>query len=261
MEKIYFFLLFLILSFSSLFCFSQSKTEAEVSVYSVEYIDKTIHIYYDIIDSQEEDLLTVRLLVLDSLGNDLNVRAFEGDIGANVPGGSEKHISWKPALDHIYLDANISFEVYADYMVLPDKETVPAYSRAGLITQSLLVPGLGMTKITGKPHWLRAVAGYGCLGSAIYFSQKAKQSYESVSDVSAFDDKTELYDQSIQQDQTSEILFYAAAGVWVTDIIWTLVGTKDYKAKSKSGSYRGLTVTGSMDPVHAIPKILLRYRF
>jgi len=248
-----------------------SQAEAEVSVHSVDYIDKVVHIYYEIGGSNEADLFSVNLLILDSLGKALDARALMGDVGEHVKGGETRHITWDPVEDNIYVDAKISIEVHAYHMTLPGREEVhvssskdqniQSYSRAGLMAQSLLIPGLGMTRITEKPHWLRAVAGYGCIAGSVYLSQEARKSYDAVPGVSDFEDKTELYDNSVRQDNISEVLAYAAIGVWVIDIIWTMAGTSDYRRKSSSGSYRGLSFYGGVDPLFIIPQVIFKYRF
>ena len=91
--------------------------------------------------------------------------------------------------------------------------------RTGIILQSLALPGLGLSRMTGKPHWLRGVAGYGCIAGSIILNRQAISTYDDIDDLEDYDDKNELFQKSLNRDNISEVLAYAAIGIWV-DIGW-----------------------------------------
>ena len=97
-----------------------------------------------------------------------------------------------------------------------------SYNRTSIILQSLPMPGLGLSRITGKPHWLKGVAAYGCLAGSVILNRAAINTYEQIPQYIDWEDKDDLFQQSQKQDGFSELLAYAAIGIWVSDVIWTV---------------------------------------
>ena len=268
----------------------------EVSDPRPELLDNAIHISYDILNSDPTDKFIVWLSVHDEAGNEVNARALSGDIGDMVYGGNNKVIIWDLSEDQIEMEAMIYFKVHIEeipppepVVVIPPDETeekeeavkndqppepeardntdnaiqegAREFNRAGIIIQSLALPGLGLSRVKGKPHWLRGVAGYGCLAGAVVMNRKAINTYEGIFWEYNSGQKDDLYQQSLSQDQTSEILAYAAVVIWVTDLIWTIAGTSDLK-KVPSASYgNGLSLYSSIDPVSSAPLVGIKFRF
>ena len=129
----------------------------------------------------------------------------------------------------------------------------PEFNRAGIILQSMVFPGLGLSRVKGKPHWLKGVMAYGCLAGSVAMNRVALATYEDIYGESDVSQRESLYQKSLSQDQTSEILAYAAVAFWITDFVWTLVGT----APSKSG----LSFHGTVDPVSSVPMLAISYKF
>ncbi len=250
---------------------SYSQTKVKVSEPRIKLVENIVHIYFDILDGEFSDHITVSLEITDISGTVIEAHALEGDIGENISSGNNKHIMWSPSADGIFLDAQIYFVVSATYKRQINEGGFPEstiqesesgkYSRTGLILQSLAVPGLGMTRLTGKPHWLRAVAGYGCIAASIMMQEQAKKNYNSVAEISDYEGQRDLYDTAIKQDNISELLAYTAIGVWVLDFVWTMIGTRDMKTKSLSGSIAGIGLGGSLDPLTYAPTLKLTYKF
>ena len=136
-----------------------------------------------------------------------------------------------------------------------------SYNRTGIVLQSLALPGLGLSRVTGKPHWLRGVAGYGCFAGSIILNRQAIKTFNEIEDLVYFDEINEAYDKSLQQDNISEILFYTAIGIWVTDFIWTMVGTTDLNKRAYSSKSRGFSFGSNIDPLANVPMVSVRYRF
>ena len=258
------------------------QTRITVSDPRIELEGNVVHIYYDILHSQPSDQFTISIEITDEDGERINARALEGDIGDKVDGGRNRHITWDLEADQIFLHANIFFEIYATPIQPPEPESLETesnlpdegtgkeitkhtetetYNRAALILQSVAVPGLGLSRVTGKPHWLRAVAGYGCIAGSVIFTTQARSNYNSLDKHPDFEDKRELYETSIRQDNVSEVLAYAAVGIWVADILWTWIGTSDLNRGSLSADMKGISVGGALDPLTFIPAVRIRYTF
>jgi hypothetical protein len=133
------------------------------------------------------------------------------------------------------------------------------YSRTGLILQSVVFPGLGLSRYKGGAHWVRGVAGYGCLGGAIFMNRQAVNTYAGIIDLSIYDEKDELYKKSLKQDNVSEILAYATIGIWVTDLVWTIVGTSDMPGTASLN--KRINIRSKVDPVSNTPLIAFTYNF
>ena len=135
------------------------------------------------------------------------------------------------------------------------------YTRSGLILQSLTLPGLGLSRMTGKPHWLRGVAGYGCIAGSVVLNRQAVNTYGGISDLEDYNEKNDLFQKSQSQDNISEVLAYAAIGIWVTDFIWTFAGTSDLKKDPFLGDVSGFSLKTTIDPLTYAPLVGIRYRF
>ena len=267
----------LIVAFALTGPFCHAQTSVRVSDPRIEMEGNTIHIYYDILDSEASDKFIVSVEITDEDGNRINARALDGDVGENVPSGNNRHITWDLNADKIYLNARVFFEINA--ILIPGPEPVDVrqeeepekevaasveskeFDRTGLVLQSIAVPGLGLTKVTGKPHWIKGVAGYCCIAGSVIFNLQARLTYASIEDYPDFDDKRDLFDTSVAQDNLSDVLGFVAIGIWVGDFIWTLTGTSHLKKKSAAANAGGISVGGSLDPLTYTPTVQIRYRF
>jgi hypothetical protein len=256
----------LIISFVLLCPPTKGQIPVSVSDPRIEIEDNIIHIYYDILNSTPEIQFKINIEITDADGNVIKARALKGDIGKDVPGGNNKHIEWNLEEDKIFLNAAIYFEINATYVPPPEPVVVQPevsrqFTRTSLILQSIAIPGLGLSRITDKPHWIRGAIGYGSLAGSLIFNLQARNTYESIEDYPEYDDKQNLFDLSVSQDIISDLLGFTAIGIWAMDFIWTMVGTSDLKMSSMKGSTRGLSVGGGLDPMTYTPTVRVRYRF
>jgi hypothetical protein len=282
--------LFMIIAFATVLQLAQGQSDVKVSTPELSLVENQVQIAYDLLNSSEHDRFTVRMEVTLESGNRIEARSLSGDIGEHIPGGHDKTILWDIEADSIFLDEEIFIEVFALYEAPPVTEVkvkeepesdeqvsddpVSAegsnerisgertYNRAGLVLQSLPLPGLGLSRLKkGKPHWIRGIAGYGCIAGSIYFNRMAVSSYNAYKNPEDLDQVDETFERAQAQDMTSEILAYAAAGIWITDLVWTILGTGELSGNQLSGNIRGFTIGTSMEPLNAIPMIAFRYRF
>jgi len=271
-------------------CFAQT---IRVSDPRLELRDNIVHITYDILNSTPSDEFTVDLAVTDANGNKINARALSGDIGDKVYGGNYKEIRWDLSADEIEMNARIFVKVHVKAIqppvpvaVIPEEEETiqetpveeepqeetiardspsasggQSFNRTSLIIQSVAFPGLGLSRYTGNPHWIRGVAGYGCLAGAVVMNRMAINTYQEIMELSDFDEKNTLYQKSQTQDQVSEVLAFTALGIWISDMVWTLVGTSDLKKSSLYSERRGLSLNTDIEPITSAPMIGIVYRF
>lgn len=239
-----------------------------------------VQISYDLLNSTKKDTYTIRIEVTDSEGKTINARSLSGDIGEEIIGGRNKIILWDIEADSIFLDDEIFVQVYALAAPAPVAEELPAeeppaeeppmmtgstsreYNRTAIILQSVAFPGLGLSRINpGQPHWIRGVAGYGCIAGSIYFNSKAVSSYQAYENSDNLDEVDDLFNQAVKQDNISEALAFIAIGIWVTDLVWTIAGTSGLKNDQLAGDSKGFSIGTNVEPVSSVPLIAFRYRF
>ena len=262
-------------------CYSQ--TSVKVSDPRIELKDNIVHISYDILNNDPEERYSISIAINDENGKPIDAKALNGDIGEEITGGNNKQITWNLEADNIYIDAYIVVQIFARIIpkqedvisqdeskekdiVSKEKEALPEikstnYNRAGLVLQSLAFPGLGLARVTGNPHWIRGLAGYGCLAGSIVLNRQAVNTYNGIAYLVSYDDVTEVFNKSVQQDNISEVLAYSAIGIWVIDFIWTLVGTSDLNKAGYYGDSGGFSIGGTVDPLSNAPLVSVQYRF
>ncbi len=262
--------------------FSMFSQEIRVSDPRLELRDNTILISYDILNSTPSEKFTVELIVTDSKGNRINAASLSGDVGKMVNGGTGKRIAWDLEVDKIEMNAQIYVKVYVKAIPPPEPVVVEPdikepeeesqkiteknisknekqFSRTGLVLQSALFPGLGLSRYRGGPHWIKGVAGYGSIAGAVILNRKAVNTYAGINDLTDYDEKYALYQESLQQDNISEALAYTAMAVWVTDLVWTIIGTSDLRMSSNIN--RRIFVDPRIDPVSSAPMLAFTYKF
>lgn len=256
--------------------------EIQVSDPRLELRDNTIFISYDILNSTPADKFTVELIVTDSKGKRIKATSLEGDVGKLVYGGYNKRIAWDLEVDKIVMNAQIFVKVNVNAIpppkpvvvepVVQEAEEEPQetiedkvskekkqFSRTGLLLQSVAFPGLGLSRYKGGPHWIKGVAGYGCIAGAVIMNRQAISTYEEINDLADFDDKDALYKKSMQQDNISEVLGYTAIAIWVSDMVWTILGSADLKMSSHHN--QRLKINSRIDPVSNAPMLAFTYKF
>ncbi len=220
-----------------------------------------LHIYYDILNSQPSDRFEVSLSIIDDAGNIIQASSFTGDIGKDITGGNNKLIIWDIVSDRVEIEGDIV--VIAELM--PPQwdlnESGKSFRRSGLILQSIVLPGLGMTRLTGDPHWIRGAAAYSCLAGSIVLNKMAISTYSDFQNANSIKEANSLLEKSTQQDNVSEILASSAIGIWVIDFIWTLVGTSELKKQTVARSSRGISIGTGFDSYSKTPLLALTYSF
>ncbi len=248
---------------SGLFCNAQPQTN--LSTPQLELIGNQIYISYDIINSTANDVFRVWIEVTDSTGNKIPAKSLRGDIGKNIGGGNNKKIVWNFEVDNVYLEGGLYVQVYAEKLtpvvseegIKPDK----SISRGGIIFRSALFPGWGLSKIgKGKAHLLKGVIGYGSIAASVYYNKKAISSYDDYLNATDIQDET-FYNNSVKEDNMSEIFAYTAIGIWVIDLVWTIAGSKELKKESNYSQIKGFSIQTIYDPRANAPLVAFRYKF
>lgn len=237
-----------------------------------------IKITYDLSDYQAGDSYEVWVEIADKNGNILNVRTVTGDVGSGVTGGPGKEILWNNVVDGIVPEVGIYIQVLAKPIKPPlsqtpaesnsvsgsgtaEKHVERKFSKTGLVLQSLVLPGLGLSRASGKPHWLRGVAGYACIGSTLAFNRMSISSFDAYREEFDMDTRNDLYDKVEIQNNVSEICAYAAIGIWLTDLIWNLVGVSNLDQAARINNSNRFYIEPGYDTWSGGPTLAINYTF
>ncbi|MEX0980925.1 MAG: hypothetical protein WD577_04235 [Bacteroidales bacterium] len=236
---------------SLLYATCNAQSAAGISKPVLELADSAVIIHYDILESTPEDKFTVSVVITDSVGKDINANSFSGYIGKDVEGGAGKKIIWDFLADHSDVNEMLYFQVMADKVMPEQAAKVPSnitkeqtFNRGGLIVQSILLPGMGLTRLKQKPHWIKGVLGYGAVASSVVFYNKSNDNYTNYLNAEDPAARDNYYTASIKQESLSYALLYSAIGAWTVDFLWTLIGTREVIGSGTgefSGSLTGLT--------------------
>ena len=259
---------------SSLF----SQDSVQISQPDLELRDDEIVISYRILRSSNADLFKIWIEVTDDNGKSLNVKSLNGDVGQNIRGGGDKQITWEYDKDLASLEAGIYVQVFGE-LLNPQIEEVqslvtdqpkpqrytqpgPTISKQGAVLRSIAFPGWGLSALNpGTPHWLKGVAGYGAIASSVVLNRMAYENYNKYLDSSDQTEFNDFYDKAISQQNLSRISAYVAAGIWVTDIVWTLLSDPGEGRSQSLNSRKGITLSTGYEPSSQTPMIAFRYNF
>lgn len=247
------------------------QTTVRLSKPRLELRDNIIDISYDILNSDQTIKFKVWIEVTDSTENKIIPKSISGDIGENVSGGSNKKISWDFVADSIYLDDGIYVQVYSELIpteINKGLNTQEAFKpdmeirRGGVIFQSLLFPGWGLSRINrGQPHWIKGIAGYGLIVSSIYYNKTAVLNYNNYLDSENSSDIDNYFNTSVKKDKLSKVFAYSAIGIWVIDAIWTISGSSKLSNHQVTGQSGKMFIYPVYDPDLQSSMVALKINF
>jgi hypothetical protein len=235
--------LFLILTllYISLKTFAQ---DFQITPPKLEVKGRQLHISYDIIDKNPKDQFYIWVEMSKQNGERILSTSLSGDIGEKITAGTNKMIIWEPEKDSIFLNEEIFVEVKAE-------KYVKTFNKSSAILSSLVLPGLGQTKISnGKPWWLVGVVAYGALAGGIITHQSYLKTYDSYSVEQDPLKRDDWYSQAQKQLNTSNALIISSGVIWIANIIWVAVTPDNYKplqhvklrVDKSSGPLKGTTL-------------------
>ncbi len=218
-----------------------AQLDASISEPRPELKGNTLLIHYDILDSERSQRFSVEIEISYPNGTRLKTSTLSGDIGSEVNGGKNKTIIWDLEADRIIIDNEILIKITANIISGgSEPEEVNSSSaglgnkRMGLMLQSAVLPGLGLSRYKGGPHWIKGIAGYGCIAGSVIYNRFALDSYTQYKLQTDEGDADRYYELAVKQDQISEVLLFTAIGIWVVDLVWTFMASSDFSAGSLS---------------------------
>lgn len=250
---------------------ANSMAQSQARVENVEYYpegEKMI-ITYNINNSNTEETFTVNVNVFNPNGKNLIASNFTGDVGSGIYGGPGKRVVWNAKKDKVTINDQISVDV----SIRPEVTTTyaqPAYaspesgshemvSIGNALLQSLIFPGWGNRSVKGNgPYWVMGIVGYGAIGGAIYFNNKADKTYQDYRYATTVSERDQLFDDAEKYKKNQNALMYSAVGIWVIDLIWT--GIQANNARNR-GIQSKVDVGYYYNPEAKKPMVMFTYKF
>lgn len=213
-------LLTLILFSFCKFSFSQSFMVTDPKL---EFDGYKLSITYDLVTKQNSDIFYVWVEIKNQAGNPIRAYSFKGEIGDSIKPGTNKRIEWVPEEDAIYLDEDISVEMKSERYEW-------TFNKGSALFSSVLVPGLGLTKIkNGKPYWLAAIPAYGALAGGLVVNSSYVKTYNLYIDENDPVERGDLWDKSLKQKNIALGLIGTAAVIWIADLVWVASTPNKYR--------------------------------
>jgi hypothetical protein len=182
----------------------------------LEFIGSQLHITYNIDNKNSKGKFNIRIEIHKQNGDPITPKSISGDLGDNIKSGNSKKIIWDLEKDTVYLDEDISVEILGNK--LPE-----SFRKGSLILMSTAIPGLGQTKVRGKPWWLCGVAAYGTLASGFIIYKSSLNTYDAYKAEDNPNTRTDQYNKAQKKLNIANTLFIASATLWVANIIWAAV--------------------------------------
>lgn len=257
---------------------TSAQSKAQITEIDFYVKNDTLFVSYDLIKAKKNEWFEVSMTVKTPSGRVIFPGTLSGHAGKFIAGGKGKQIAWAIAKDDVFIDE----EIYVELRALPmgSQETTPAiaretpevtkepeyakkqsrevfsttYSKGGAIALSAIFPGIGITKQKeGGAYWLLGVATYGAVAGGVILNFSAKSTYNKYKDATTAADRDAFYNSAKSKANTAKILYYAAAGIWVGNMVWTILTPN--KVKSPFSFYP------SYDPVVNKPMISMTLKF
>jgi hypothetical protein len=239
------------------------QTSVKLSKPRLEIKDSILNISYDILNSRQTEKFNIWIEATDSSGNKLAAKSLNGDIGENISGGFNKNITWNLGTDNIYINIGIYIQVYAEiFKSAPINKPVHLLGRGGVISRSLFFPGWGLSRINpGKPHWLKGIAGYGCIATSVLYNMKAISTYDDYLTSLNIKMSESYFNDSVKENKLSKIFAFTAIGIWLTDFIWTVAGSSKLKNSTRPDKTVGFSIKPLYNQNLRLPGIAIKYDF
>jgi hypothetical protein len=234
------------------FLFGKSSSQAfQITSTKLEFDGNQLMIVYDIVDKNQADQFYVWVEMEKKNGESIKTKSFSGDVGDRVKAGSNKKITWFPALDSVYLNEEVLVEVKAE-------KYERSFNKGTMMLMSTVVPGLGQTKISkGKPWWLTGVAAYGALAGGLIVHQQYLKTYDKYKVEEDLLTRKELFDQTQKQMNMSGALIVSGAALWAVNMVWVAIIPNRYQPLK----YVNLTLDRTAGPHKGTTLLTFRLNF
>jgi len=244
---------------------SQEITKTQISNIDFELREGKIEITYDLLKTEKTDRFIVYVNAITESGDTIQARSVSGDVNEKVTGGRKKTITWDYQRDNFFTRGAFHIEVIALPQLVDFSELSPYDSYPGLgksILMTTVYPGWASTRLKdGKPHWIKGIAGYGCLALAYVYNNKAASSYDEYQKSFVRSERDKLYDDATSQKQLSSIFAFSALAVWVMDYTCIIISHNKLMKNAYNTYEPKISFGYDLDPLTTQPLLSVRLTF
>jgi hypothetical protein len=222
MNRLFFSFIFFAFPFSLVAQENYSISKPELSL-----SNDILTIKYDLTGCGANETISIKLIVLNSMGDTIKATYVTGDIGNNIRCGISKLITWNFEKEKIFITDDINIILKGEKQPQANS-TLPQsnqnnYKRGNIVFSSILFPGMGQSKASGKKCYLIfSGIAYGTLGLSVYYSTQAQQHNEKYHSGTGSD--RDMYFAKWENCYDKSLYFaFCAAGIWVPNITWSAV--------------------------------------
>lgn len=238
----------------TLFFFFSKTANTQTTAIGTPKLDfdgSKLTITYDMIEANPSDQYYVWVLIQKKDGEVLKLNSITGDIGDTKPGNG-KVITWVPGNDSVFLNEEVTVEVQAE-------KYVKSYNKGSALVKSLLLPGLGQTKMSGgKPYWIMGLVSYGALAGGLVTYSAYKDSYNKyLSETEDPQKRADYLSESEKKATMAGAMFVTAAAIWTANLIWVAATPNKYQPLK----YKPITLSPSADLKNGAALMTFRYNF
>jgi hypothetical protein len=255
----------IILAFTGIQSFSQELTKTKIENIDFQLQEGKIVITYDLLRSEKTERFIVSVNAITESGDTIPARSLTGDVNENVSGGRKKTILWDYQRDNFFTREAFHIEVFALPQMVDISELSPYDSYPGLgksILMTTVYPGWASTKLKdGKPHWIKGIAGYGCLAMAFVYNNKAVTSYDNYQSSMIRKDRNSFYDDAVSQKQLSSVFAFSALAVWVMDYTCIIISHNKLIKNAYNAYEQKISFGYDVDPITTQPLLSVRLTF
>ncbi|MGE5406736.1 MAG: hypothetical protein ACM3NR_03400 [Methanosarcina sp.] len=180
---------------------------------NMQFDGSQLKIAYDIVDKTTTDQFFVWVEMQKKNGERIKAVSLTGDIGEKIKAGPNKSIAWVPSSDSVFLNEEILVEVMAE-------KYVPKFHKGQMVLLSALMPGLGQSKIKGKPYWMAGVASYGALAGGFAMRSAGNKNYDAYLHDENPVSRNKLMEKAQNELNLSGVLIVSGAAIWAANLIW-----------------------------------------
>jgi hypothetical protein len=228
-------------------CFNvycQYKSDASIANTDFDLEGSQLIITYDIENYARNEVFYITAEIFYENGEKIPAKSLSGDIKGNIKGGKNKTIIWDLEKDRIELQGAIYIEITASPELIAEERKEEKAEKpkktvglTGPLVQSVVLPGLGNTRITGKPYWIIGIVGYGSLASSYWFNQRAASSYDNyLNETDDFNLRFDYYNNADTEKQISVACGIAAGVIWAADLTLLILNHRKYNKKLSATS-------------------------
>jgi hypothetical protein len=243
----------------------QELTKVQISNIDFELVEGNIVITYDLLKAEKTERFIVFVNAITESGDTILARSVTGDVNEDVSGGRKKSITWNYQRDNFFTKEAFHIEVTA-LPQLVDISDISPYDKYPTLAKSILMttvyPGWASTKLKdGKPHWVKGIAGYGCLALAYVYNNKAANSYKDYKNSMDRNERNNLYDDAVSQKQLSSIFAFSALAVWVMDYTCIIISHNKLMKNAYNTYEQKISFGYDLDPLTTQPLLSVRLTF